>query len=147
MKSEVTYASSQGPREEQEDYYFLSCIEENDLSGWLLAVMDGHEGKEVAEFCAKKIAKLFKINQADQTEEALRVLIEKLHYGTFSFECGSTISAAIILESHRKVSVAILGDSPVIVLDKNGQLHISPEHNIPSNTKTLHAHKQKHAPQ
>lgn len=49
------------------------------------------------------------------------------------FESGSTISVAVILESHKKISVAVLGDSPVVVLDKNGELHVSPEHNIRSN--------------
>lgn len=133
MESNVTYSSRQGPHEEQEDYYFLSQIEEKNLRGWLVAIMDGHDGKDAAEFCAKKISRFFKLKQADQTEEALRVLIEKLHYGTTLFESGSTISVAVILESHKKISVAILGDSPVVVLDKNGELHISPEHNIRSN--------------
>lgn len=133
MENNVTYSSRLGPHEEQEDYFFLSRIEEKDLKGWLMAVMDGHDGKDAAEFCAKKINRFFKLKQADQTEEALRVLIEKLHYGTMLFESGSTISVAIILESYKKISVAILGDSLVVVLDKNGELHVSPEHNIRSN--------------
>lgn len=133
MESNVTCLSRLGPHEEQEDYFFLSRVEEKDLKGWLIAVMDGHDGKDAAEFCARKIGRFFKLKQADQTEESLRVLIEKLHYGTMLFESGSTISAAVILESHKKISVAVLGDSPVVVLDKNGELHISPEHNIRSN--------------
>jgi serine/threonine protein phosphatase PrpC len=48
-------------------------------------------------------------------------------------EEGSTISVALVIENPSKVSIAILGDSPVVVYDQRGQFHVSPEHNVRSN--------------
>ena len=135
MVKAVTYSSRQGPWEYQEDYYFFSRIEEPGVSGWLLAIMDGHRGKEVAEFCAKEIGRIFKITDGADSEKMLRRLVAELNSKTVSLSAGSTLSVALILENQKKVSVAVLGDSPVLVLDKNGELHISPEHNVRANAK------------
>jgi serine/threonine protein phosphatase PrpC len=70
-----------------------------------------------------------------KVEEALHAFVQMAHVRTAHFRAGSTFSAALILENHKKVSIAVLGDSPVIVLDQDGQLHISPEHNVRSNLK------------
>jgi len=135
MAKSVTCSSIQGLREYQEDYYFFSRIEEPGVSGWLLAIMDGHRGKEVAEFCAKEIGRIFKISDAGEAEEILCRLVAELNSKTVSLSAGSTLSIALILENQKKVFIAVLGDSPVLVLDKNKELHISPEHNVRSNAK------------
>lgn len=133
MKGSVTSSMIQGPREYQEDRHFYKRIEGPKFYGWLLAVMDGHIGSSVAELCVKEIEGLFNLSDANHTEKALRDLVSALNLKTSNFYEGSTLSVACILESHNKVSVAVLGDSPVIVVDKNGKLHVSPEHNIRSN--------------
>ena len=133
MKSEVTSFTLQGPRDYQEDRYFCKRIENSEFYGWLFAVMDGHRGSLVAELCMKEIDGLFKLSNPNRSEEALQDLVSALNLKTLHCHEGSTFSAACILESHKKVSIAILGDSPVIVADKIGKLNVSPEHNVRSN--------------
>ncbi|KKS38223.1 MAG: hypothetical protein A3G49_02175 [Candidatus Sungbacteria bacterium RIFCSPLOWO2_12_FULL_41_11] len=133
MKNTITRAQRRGSRDYQEDYYYFSRMETAELNGWMLAVMDGHDGKEVAEFCREEIGKLFEIINPDETEPKLRRLVSELNSRTANFQAGSTLSVAVILESHFMASIAILGDSPVVVFDKHGKLHASPEHNVRSN--------------
>ncbi len=129
----VTFATEQGPLIYQEDFATYFHFQNPSMRGWLLAVMDGHRGRAVAEFCANEIENLFTPDKPDSMEDTLRNLIAKLNAKTSHFDAGSTISLACILESHRKVVVAVLGDSPVFVLDTNGVFHQSPEHNARTN--------------
>lgn len=138
-KYSVTSAQEQGPREYQEDRSFYKRIKNPDCHGWLLAIMDGHIGSSVAELCAKEIENLFVLQDADHAEEALLHLASDLNAKTFNHSAGSTLSVACVLEDQRRVSIAILGDSPVIVLDSYGELHVSPEHNVRSNLKEREA--------
>lgn len=133
MKNVITFATRKGPRSYQEDYYFHMPVISSNFKAWLLAVMDGHSGKAVAEFCAKEIKNLFRLSSARRTEEALRNLVAKLNERTCQLYQGSTLSIALVVNKPRKVSVAILGDSPVVVYDKSGNLNISPEHNVRTN--------------
>src|SRR3989344_2288311 len=106
------------------------------LEGCLLAVMDGHRGSAVAEICAREIEKLFAPKDSEHVEQALRDLVVALNELTYNLEAGSTLSLACVFKDvgdHMKVSTAVLGDSPVVVLDNQGELHISPEHNVRSN--------------
>lgn len=130
QKSAVTSAVKQGPRPYQEDWHVCLRIDKPNLKGWLLAVMDGHNGKLVAELCAEKIEKLFQIADESRAEESLRRLVADLNKQTESYIEGSTFSTALILDGVLKVWVAVLGDSPVVVLDQDGKIHISPEHNV-----------------
>lgn len=132
-KGVVSVAAKQGPRPYQEDYFVFFRIDNANLKGWLLAVMDGHNGELVAELCAEKIEKLFRITDEGQAEESLRCLVADLNSQTKSYSEGSTFSAALLLDGVSKVWIAVLGDSPVAVLDKDGNIHISPEHNVRSN--------------
>lgn len=138
-KYSVTYAQRQGPRISQEDRGFCKRIERYEpivsqgFCGWLLAVMDGHGGPSVAELCANEIGDLFMLQDADHTEEALLNLVAVLNAKTAHSHEGSTLSVACVIEDCDKVSIAVLGDSPVIVLDGKGKLHVSPEHNTRSN--------------
>ncbi len=135
MKSAaISIAVRQGPRNYQEDRHFYMRLKSPHFRGWLLAVMDGHRGKSVAELCAQEIGNLFKLSDPYKAEEALRNLISALHAKTAQSDEGTTISVACILESHRTMSIAVLGDSPVIVLDNGGMLHCSPEHNVRLNS-------------
>ncbi len=135
MTGSVTKAQECGPRSYQEDRYFCQEIKGEDYSGWLLAVMDGHGGSLLAEFCSQEIGNLFSLGKAEDSEGALRKLVYDLGSKTRHYHQGTTLSIACILESHDKVSVAVIGDSPVIVLDNDGKLHTSPEHNVRSNVQ------------
>lgn len=145
MKKEysVTCAQEQGPRSRQEDRVFYRRIENPNCCGWLLSVMDGHGGASVAELCFNEIGSLFVLSDADRTEEALAHLFAELNIKTGRFHEGSTLSVACVLEDRKRVVIAVLGDSPVVVLDDQGRLHVSPEHNIRSNPKEREAAEER----
>ena len=129
----ITFTTRQGPRDYQGDYHVIQRVEGTDFYGWLLAIFDGHVDKTVAEFCAREAGKIYNLTNPDYAEESLSNLIKELATYTEEFEAGSTASVVLVLESHDKVSAAVLGDSPVVVLDKNGQFHVSPSHNVRTN--------------
>jgi len=144
MRSIVTFAVEKGPRPYQEDrniHMAVACGSRP--CGELLAVMDGHGGEEVSEFCEKEIRKIFQLFRTEQAKTALKKLVAELSLRTTHFNEGSTISLALITNNPRKVSVAVLGDSPVVVYDKQGKLHTSPEHNVRSNLKERKAAEQR----
>src|SRR3989344_9109851 len=95
-KGIVSAAARQGPRSYQEDRYISLRIDKPNLKGWLLAVMDGHGGKTVAELCAEKIEKLFQITDVHQAEESLRRLVADLNNHTEVYPEGSTFSVALL---------------------------------------------------
>lgn len=134
MKNRISSATKQGPRDYQEDFYFhLHIASKSGLKGELLAVMDGHSGSGAAALCAREIKNDFRISRAADAETALKRLVKKLALKTENLTSGSTLSLALVVYAPLQVSVAILGDSPVVVLDKQGELHLSPEHNVRSN--------------
>ena len=141
MKDVVTFAVKQGPRSDQEDRNFFAPIDGPGNRGWFLAVMDGHLGDAVAEFCAQEISRMFQSSVVGNTEEALRLLVAELNSRTQKNRQGSTLSIAVVTDDPCKVSVAVIGDSPVVVYDKQGKLHLSPEHNVRSNLKERAAAK------
>ena len=132
-KGIVSFAIEQGPRPYQEDRHVCLRINQPNLKGWLLAVMDGHGGEFVSKLCAENIKKLFRISDASRAEESLCRLVASLNHLTEPYSEGSTFSAALLLDNVSKISVAFLGDSPVVVVDKEGEIHVSPEHNVRSN--------------
>jgi len=130
IKGSVTYAIEQGPRWHQEDRYFRGRIFEDGFARMLLAVMDGHNGDDVAEFCVENLGNLFSIGPDINAEGALENLVSVLARETNDFYSGSTLAVAYVDEKHNEVSIAILGDSSVIVIDREGTPHVSPTHNV-----------------
>ena len=146
MEKTITTAKCKGPRKHQEDFNFSMPINGSNFKGWLIAVADGHSGKEVAKLCSKRIGKIFKLARAHHAKSALKKLVAQLHRETKNFDDGSTLSVALIIEKPENVfnaTIAILGDSPVIVIDQSGKMHISPEHNVRSNLKEREAAKER----
>ncbi len=129
LKSIVTVATEKGPRPYQEDRIFVGPIPR----GVLLAVMDGHGGDEVSEMCAEMIPTLIPTELVADTDETefIRKMVSSLAAATDPCGSGSTLSIAWIRED--RVVVAILGDSPVVIMDRFGELHIGPEHNVKTN--------------
>jgi len=138
-KSQVSATQVQGPRTYQEDRLFYKVFKSKKCHGFLMAVMDGHGGFLVSELCANNVNKMFELTDPNNSEIALANLISGLSDLTSGYDVGSTISSACIVEERNIVSVAILGDSPVFILDKNGKFFISPEHNVRSNAKEREA--------
>ena len=123
----VSSAQIQGPRDRQEDF----LVHVDFPFGHLIAVMDGHGGQHTARYCAERIPTLF--NPKQPTEVTLRSMSKKLAAEARKFHSGSTLSIACILEQERRVITSVIGDSPIIVLDADEELHRSVEHNVRTN--------------
>mgnify|MGYP001601967863 CR=1 FL=1 len=147
MEPKITSAVRQGTRDYQEDRYCIMNVrlpaKTGEVVGTLLAVMDGHGGVSVARYCAEHIPDLFRLHALDKSEEALRNLVADLNFITDRSQDGSTLSAALVLYEPRIVSVAILGDSPVVVYDGSGKIHVSPEHNVRTNMEERRAAEER----
>ncbi|MDP1689600.1 MAG: PP2C family serine/threonine-protein phosphatase [bacterium] len=128
----ITSAVRKGRKSYQEDRHCYLNIHGRNLNGWLLAVMDGHRGDFVAEFCRTEIPKIFRLSEASQGEKALEELVTELSRQTAHDNSGSTLSLALVIDRPRIASVAILGDSPVVIYDGK-KLHLSPDHNVRTN--------------
>jgi len=134
LRGTTSSAQAQGPRQYQED--FRVCLSSASRGGGrshLLGILDGHRGKDVARYCAETIPSLFDPD-ADDIEQELRSVVEKLDARTRLSEMGSTLSLAYVNESQRIVTTAVLGDSPIIVLTRDGTIQRSEEHNVRTNT-------------
>ncbi len=129
----VNFATLQGLRMNQEDRYVAGVIQGKGRSGHLLAVMDGHGGSYVADFCANNLARFFQLGDPEHPRKALEGLISRLNETTHMFREGSTISVAYVLEERNEVWAAVLGDSPIVVIDKIGKVYIGPNHNVRTN--------------
>ncbi len=53
---------------------------------------------------------------------------------TKDMQSGSTLSIVIVPDNEQRAYAAVIGDSPVIILDANEGLNLSPDHNARSNT-------------
>jgi len=129
----VSKAQAQGGREDQQDY-IVSKSFLHFRHGWghLVGVLDGHGGREVSFIGKMMIPVIFDVRAKDMETEMART-IAMLHLHTDLYESGSTLSLAYINEVQQTVTTAVLGDSPILVIDENDILHVSIEHNVRSN--------------
>lgn len=133
LHSAVTSARAHGPRDHQEDRVICEpFVTKTNGSGYLIGVLDGHGGGEVSTFCAHKIPEIFSPHADDATAELIRI-VQSLADQTEMFESGSTLSLVHIDEHEKIATTAILGDSPIVVIDKYGSTHIQLGHNISTN--------------
>jgi serine/threonine protein phosphatase PrpC len=133
---EVTQFSAQNKRYYQEDRSFAKKT----TNGLFLGVFDGHGGKWVAEYAAEHTPFLFRSVRKTvkaNSEETLRQIFKTLAKDTSDYGSGST--ASIVWVRDNVAHVAILGDSPVMIRDENGNVWHSPEHNIRTNKPELEA--------
>jgi len=139
MPGNVSYETEVGSRFLKEDYCLtFPFYFGDDLGGILLAVMDGYNGKNVAELCKESIPNIFNPTGFKDIKNAIRRLILELNKmagetGYRGYSSGSCISIACIPRNFKRVYVAILGDVRVITLDRYENIHISPEHNVRTN--------------
>lgn len=146
-------ATDQGSRSYQQDRLMVYRYDTSEEKGWLLAVADGHgESAEVAEFCEKNLSSYFnnfvalEFENTDAVlEKVLRITVLVLHKKTKNMISGSTLSVVYISETKAKTFVAILGDSPVMIRARNGDLVMSMEHNARTNLADREAAIQKGA--
>ncbi|MBI2057854.1 MAG: protein serine/threonine phosphatase 2C family protein [Candidatus Yanofskybacteria bacterium] len=150
LRGKVTFDSNQGARFYQEDRYIaLRPQIKGNFSGWLLAVMDGHGGSEVSEFCLDNIPNIFfkatNLGRQSVNEAILKQIVGLLAKETNNMEAGSTLSLVYVDEVASVARVAVLGDSPVVVRDSTGKIVLSPEHNVRTNGVELEAAKKRGA--
>ncbi len=130
----VSHAQRQGPREYQEDrIVHIPFVSKTHGQGHLLAVFDGHGGSsDVSQYCAQFLPQIFD-SEAQNVEQELAKVVGKLDARTALAHAGTTVSLACILEARDSVTTALLGDSPIIVVDHRGRALMSEEHNVRSN--------------
>ena len=132
----MTSASAQGGRSHQEDRAVFEWIETNAVSGWLLAVFDGHRGAASAEQAAQGLRSLFVERltaQRGDAASALRDVFTALNDLTREYVSGSTASVVFIPADAKVATLAVLGDSPIVILDARGNAHFGPDHNVRTN--------------
>jgi serine/threonine protein phosphatase PrpC len=142
MKSEfhqtgvVSLASAQGERSHQEDRAIYEWVDSPAGKGWLLAIFDGHRGATSADKASQELNALFKVHFVTAQGDAARALGQvflSLNEMTRDHLSGSTASVVFIPADAEVLYLAVLGDSPVAILDSRGQHHFGPDHNIRSN--------------
>ncbi|NTW30767.1 MAG: protein serine/threonine phosphatase 2C family protein [Candidatus Moranbacteria bacterium] len=142
MDNGVTCATRQGARRYQEDRYVVVPFDGTGFNAILLGVFDGHSGATVAEYCEADLWKRTWPSELGDPEMLLRDVIADLVEKTRSYTMGTTLSLALVVEREGMlpaVSIAVLGDSPVIVVDRAGRIDVSPEHNVGSNPEERQA--------
>jgi len=145
-KETVTRAIAKGPCSKQGDRSTVYYFDKSGFEGWLLAVMDDHHSRgAVAEFCKRKIEDLFvrSLSDANCVKGVHQKVVAELNTQTKHYNNGTTLSIACVLESHDTVTPAILGDSPVIVIDEDGKVHVGPVHNVRTNLKERRAARRR----
>lgn len=139
---QLTHASEQGARPYQEDRLFIKRLKLTNDSGLFLAVMDGHGGERVPQFCKDSLGSVItKVVEGKEMISLLEIkeIFRLLNEQTLEMESGSTLSLVFISYKQKRVFVGILGDSPVVIKDYDSQVNISPEHNARTNTEEREA--------
>lgn len=131
----VTYAKDQGPRSYQEDRELV--IESTGRDNYvLLAVADGHAGgPQVAQFAVTHLHRIFAGQRKLPIKERIGMTLYELGKLTADMRQGSTLSAVHIEDD--VAHVAHIGDSPIIIIDENGSMIVSEDHNARSNPREL----------
>ncbi len=133
LRGVVSAAQVQGPRDYQEDHLVhVPFASARNGKGHLLGVLDGHGGGEVARYCSKVVPRLFDPEAPDIGYELAKI-VAQLDARTSLDDAGTTLSLACVNESKRIVTAVVVGDSPVIIVDRNSQVRVSVEHNVRTN--------------
>lgn len=135
----VSAASAQGDRSHQEDFAIHAWIEN---IGWLLAVFDGHNGAAAAEKASQALLPAFESSwqtAPGDVPAVLRGAFSALVSLTRNDRPGTTASMVFIPEKAQQACWAVLGDSPVAILDSKNRVRLGADHNVRSNPKELAA--------
>lgn len=124
----ITTATAKGRRPYQEDRFITHQFDD----GLLIAVFDGHGGDKTSQFAVDNVVGLWQ-SSAGQPKTRMATLFRSLNALTKDFDAGSTASIVFIPKSNRQAIVGILGDSPVLIKNSDGELNIAPEHNVRTN--------------
>lgn len=131
-----TTCSEKGEKLYQEDRCVVETLRLGDIRLQMLAIMDGHSGSEVADLIKNILPRIVEDSFLQTGLDIPRLLqsaINTIDQHTRYNYSGSTLSMVVIPDYENKAYVAVMGDSPVIILDKDGKAVTSPDHNIRTN--------------
>jgi len=134
----ITCDTKKGTRPYQEDRVFIAGYEQ----GWLLGVFDGHGGHHTSQALCEELPSVFadEIGEPKATaKKALANSIKKVADLTKDYANGSTLSLVWIPTKGNTVTCAVIGDSPILIKDAEGKIHIGPDHNVRTNRKEAEA--------
>jgi serine/threonine protein phosphatase PrpC len=136
--SSVSYAVTRGARGSQEDFYFSRSFGRTKEKNWVLAVLDGHGGSHAAKLGKERLEEIFTPRVFTENKDIpafLKRTIRLLVSETNQFQrCGSTVSIACVMEKKKEAVIAVLGDSPVLVISSSAQPFRASEHNVRTST-------------
>lgn len=144
MPSAITAASEAGERSHQEDRYLTGRLKlPNGKIYEVMAVMDGHGGDEASELVSCQLLQVLEeaANSgitADMPGLITRA-IESLDRQTRYLSAGTTLSMVLVPETGNRAYAAVIGDSPIVILDRGEKINISPEHNVRTNPAEFEA--------
>lgn len=113
--------------------------------GTLVAVMDGHGGEGVSQKLENIIPNEWPKYVAPRkpVEHAMEEFFARLHQRTQMAGDGATMTA--VFTDGQKATVAVLGDSPVVIKTTDGSIYVGPMHNARSNPSERDAAQAKGA--
>lgn len=139
MELKITYAAERNGRQYMEDTFFFSKFENGDL----LAVFDGHGGGASSDFCEQQAHKYFleNLEKYGKPTDALYETIALLEDNIVNagFEDGTTASLVYIDKGRKEATVAVIGDSPVIIYNPIKGTWYGPDHNVRTNPTEMNA--------
>lgn len=118
-----------GDRSTQQDR-FIAC---RNGDAFAFAVFDGHGGSATAEMGANLLPPLLGMLQQEYGENSKRIVretIRQLVSDTKKEVSGSSVSIVWIEPDKEKITVGVLGDSPIVVSPLNDTAFSAPQHNI-----------------
>jgi serine/threonine protein phosphatase PrpC len=126
----VSSHTAQGSRDAQQDRLVVQPLPE----GYLFAIFDGHGGDETAALAVRELTPAFDVASRRYSDplDILRETVAGLVGATHDHESGSTVSI-LWLQEETQAHGACLGDSPIVILDAQGKIQISPTHNVRDN--------------
>jgi len=139
----ISVESDIGRRSAQEDM----VLHYQDNHGALLAVADGVNGSKTATIIKEQLASIF-VGYRTRVGAgmAMTPTYNALHELTKNETSGSTLTMAWIPKARTCAIIAVVGDSPAMVVDgKTEALWIAPEHNIETNSAEKQAALQRNA--
>ncbi len=103
----------------------------------LLAICDGHGGNLVADgainVIRQRALQIFLLLSQDPVA-LMQYFFRELIIATNKLPwSGSTITLAAVIESLDIAVLGVMGDSPALLIDKNGDQHVGPNHNVRTN--------------
>jgi len=143
MKFQISHSTEKGKRPYQEDRMVI--YETSEI--YLLGVFDGHGGSDAADLCADSIPRIFdavrKSVLVANFENMIREIFHVLNKETENFSSGTTASIVLLPKHGKEAIVGILGDTSVLIQKSDGDIWLSPEHNVRTNAAELIAAQER----